>query len=237
MIELKNISMSYGTHPIVKDVSVTAKAGDFIALVGPNGSGKSSLLKSIAGLLPHDGTTNLSTDRRVRAKQLAYLAQNSSAPLTRTVRDIVSLGRTPHIGTFKKLRPSDQNIIEKALKDCGIHPFADRQFGTLSGGEQSRVHLARALATGAPLLLVDEPITALDPYYQLFILDVLRKAARNGTTVIMAIHDLTLATKFCDRAWVMQAGELVADGSAREALSEAVLKDVFLITPDGNIAT
>ena len=235
MIKLTNISVRYGDKTVVKDLSVTAEAGQLIALVGPNGSGKSSLLKAVAGLLPHDGTTSLPPNRRKRAKQLAYLAQNSTAPAGRRVEDIIGLGRTPFLGPLAQLSEADRLAIKAAASACDTEKFFGREFGTLSGGQQMRVHLSRALATGAPIILADEPITGLDPFYQISILNILRETAKNGATLIVALHDLQLAARFADQIWVMQAGQLVADKPAKSALTDDILRDVFRITADGNI--
>lgn len=237
MIKLDKICVTYGSSNVVKNVSAETGQSEFIALVGPNGSGKSSLLKAIAGILPHGGFTNLSADRRRRAKQLSYLSQNASASENHVVRDIVALGRTPYARTFSKLTKGDLNAVNTAMEKCGIINFADRPFGELSGGEQTRVHLARALATEAPLLLADEPVTALDPYYQLSVMTVLKDTAKSGKTVIAALHDLSLAKRFCDRIWVMNNGCLISEGVPTEALSEQVLRDVFRLTKEGEIAT
>lgn len=235
MIELKNISVRYGNKRVVDDVSATANPGQFIALVGPNGSGKSSLLKAVAGLLPHDGTTSLPTDRKERAKQLSYLAQNCTAPNNRNVEDIIALGRFPFLGPLSKLSEIDRHAIQAAAKVCETDTYFGRQFGTLSGGEQMRVHLSRALATNTPVLLADEPTTALDPYYQISLMNILRSSADSGKTLIIALHDLKLAERFTDRIWILQAGRLVADEPAETALSETILRDVFRVTPTGDI--
>ena len=237
MMELTNISVSYGEKTVVKDVSATVEAGQFIALVGPNGSGKSSLLKAIAGLLPHDGMTSLPANRRERAKHLAYLAQNSTAPSARLVEDIIALGRTPFVGPFAKLSDADKSAIKAAASACDIESFFGREFGALSGGEQMRVHLSRALATQAPILLADEPLSGLDPYYQISILNILRETAAKGTIVIAALHDLKLAQRFADQIWVLNEGHFVANAPATSALTPGILRDVFRITPDGNIAS
>lgn len=233
MLEMQNISVAYGDKRVVTAVSASAKPGELIALVGPNGSGKSTLLKALAGLIAHDGTTNLPSTRLARARTLAYLAQDATAPALRHVSDIVALGRTPHVGALSRLNDADKAIIDTALNTCGIADFAQRPFGTLSGGEQMRVHLARTLATQAPLILADEPVTALDPYYQLAVMEVLKSTAAAGQTVITALHDLTLAKRYADRIWVMQAGSLVKNDRPAEALDTETLAQVFRITPDG----
>ena len=235
MIELRNISVQYGQTPAVHEVSAHAKPGEFIALVGPNGSGKSSLIKAAAGLLPHTGTTSLPQKHGARARAMSYLAQNSTAPDQRKVKDIIALGRTPYLGLLSKLSDADKAGIQSAAKACEIEPLLERAFGTLSGGEKMRVHLGRALATQAPILLADEPITALDPYYQISAMKILREAADTGTTIIAALHDLTYAKRFADRIWVMQNGKLVADTTAVDALSADILREVFRITPNGEI--
>ena len=235
MIELKNITVKYGTKTVVDDVSAEAKAGEFIALVGPNGSGKSSLLKAISGLIPSSGSTSLPQQARARARSLSYLAQNSTAPDHRRVEDIIRLGRTPFLGALAKMRETDTQAVQTAAAACEIDQFLDRKFGTLSGGEQMRVHLSRALATKAPILLADEPTTALDPYYQISVMNILQKESRTGTTIIAALHDLNLAQKFADRIWVMNKGKLVAEGPSNTALTDDILETVFRVTSNGDI--
>ena len=237
MIELSNISVRLGHELVVQNVSATMKSGEFIALVGPNGSGKSSLLKAIAGLLPYAGQTTLPQDIRKRARMISYLAQNSTAPNARKVIDIIALGRTPFLGRLSKLGHSDHLAIETAAELCEITPLLDREFGTLSGGEKMRVHLSRALVTQAPILLADEPTTALDPYYQISVMNTLRKAANQGTTVIAALHDLEQAKKFSDRIWVMHNGSIVSDAASDVALTTEILKTVFRITPNGEVSS
>jgi len=235
MIALKNITVKYGAKTVVDNLSAKAEAGEFIALVGPNGSGKSSLLKAIAGLIPYTGSTSLPHQARARARQLSYLSQNSTAPDHRLVEDIISLGRTPYLGPLVKMSEADTQAIMAAAKACATDQFFGQTFGTLSGGEQMRVHLSRTLATKAAILLADEPITALDPYYQISVMNILQKESRTGTTVIAALHDLKLAQKFADRIWVMNKGKLVADGPASIVLTDDTLRTVFRVTSNGDI--
>jgi len=235
MIEIRNLSVHYGRKTVVNNVSTTAQSGQFVALVGPNGSGKSSLLKALAGLIPFDGFTSLPIKRRDRARILSYLAQNSTAPEDRKVEDIISLGRTPFLGPLSQLNDADHHAIQTAAQDCATDAFFGETFGTLSGGEKMRVHLSRALATQAPLLLADEPTTALDPFYQISVMNILRQSADTGTTIIAALHDLKLAEKFADRIWVMHSGQLVADAPAKSALTGHILETVFRINSKGEI--
>ena len=235
MIALKNITVKYGTKTVVDNVSAEAQTGEFIALVGPNGSGKSSLLKAIAGLVPHSGSTSLPQHARARARSLSYLAQNSTAPDHRLVEDIIGLGRTPYLGPLAKMRETDTQAVQAAAEACETDQLLDLKYGSLSGGEQMRVHLSRTLATKAPILLADEPTTALDPYYQISVMNILQDESRTGTTVIAALHDLKLAQKFTDRIWVMDKGKFVTDGPASAALTDDILKTVFRISSNGDI--
>lgn len=226
MINLETIRVIYGDRKAVDGVTATATAGEFIALVGPNGSGKSSLLKALAGVVAFSGEATLSG-------QPSYLAQSPVAPARAKVRDVIALGRTPHLGPMTRLRDVDKAAVATAMTDVGITDFANRRIGALSGGEQARVHLARVLATQAQCVLADEPVTALDPYYQLAIMDVLQAQAKDGRVVITALHDLSLAARYASRIWVMQNGKLYADGPPDTALNETTLAQVFRITPDG----
>lgn len=208
---------------------LTFETGQIIALLGPNGAGKSTLIKALVGAVSADidgltvaGQTHL--DPRNRARNLAYLSQTRTGPALATVRDIITLGRFPFGGQDPQKRVA--TVIEK----LGLGPFADRPFGTLSGGEQARVLLGRALAVDAPVLLADEPTASLDPHYALRIMDTLRAEARRGRTVIVSLHDLSLAERYCDRALVLSGGLLVAQGAVRETLNDDILRDVFRVS-------
>ena len=233
MISFENISVKYTDNVVVRDVSANANPGEFIAMVGPNGSGKSSLLKAIAGLIKHEGQSSLPPNPRARAKVLAYLAQHSTAPERSKVKDIIALGRSPYRGPLSQFSGEDHTAIKRAAEICETSELLTREFGTLSGGEKMRVHLSRALATNAPILLADEPITALDPYYQISVMNVLRRTADEGKIIIMALHDLGFAKRYADRVWVMHDGRLVKDAAADDALSANILRNVFRITADG----
>ena len=232
-LTLENISASYGDKQVLRGITTSCEPNQLIALVGPNGSGKSTLLKAIAGLIPHSGQLNLPKDPKSRSRALAYLGQNSTAPDRRLVGDVVALGRTPFIGRFSKLTQNDHKIIQNSLSMCEVDAFSDREFGSLSGGEKMRVHLARTLATDAPLILADEPVTALDPYFQIAIMDILKSQSKGGRLIIIALHDLKLARKYADHIWVLNAGKIVKDDVASKALSDEIMAEVFRIKPDG----
>ena len=233
-LELRHISAGYGKTDVLENVHARAAKGDFIGLVGPNGAGKSCLLKTIAGLIkPTDGQLgldgkDLSTfPSKARAKHISYLAQERSAAWPLTVRELVALGRAPFRGPLGQISVQGEAAIAQAINAAKCEDLVDRRFDHLSGGEQARVHLARALAVDAPVLLADEPVAALDPYYQLSIMQTLHAEAVRGKTVIASMHDLGLAQQFCSRIWVLRAGKLVRDDLAERALGAKILHEVF----------
>jgi len=233
---IENLSAGYGKKSVLDGVEAAAKPGELIGLVGPNGAGKSCLLKTVAGLItPDDGHVNFSGQSvhtftpRVRSQKIAWLAQDRSAAWALSVRELVCLGRAPYRGRLGKLSAGDENAVAWALTSAHCAGLQNRRFDHLSGGEQARVLLARALAVDAPLLLADEPIASLDPYFQISIMQSLRNVAQSGKIVITSLHDLALARQFCDKIWVMNEGRLVRDAEADNALSEDVLADVFKI--------
>ena len=233
---IENVSAGYGKNPVLRDITASTKPGELIGLVGPNGSGKSCLLKTIAGLItPNTGMVRLSSRSvhalapRVRAQQIAWLAQDRSAAWALSVRELVSLGRAPYRGRLGTLSDDDNAMVDQALISAHCADLQNRQFDQLSGGEQARVLLARALAVGAPVLLADEPTASLDPYFQISIMQSLQNEARNGNTVIASLHDLSLAKQFCDKIWVMSEGQLIANDKAEVALNNVVLAEVFKI--------
>jgi len=234
MIEFENVSAGYGAKNILKNISGTTQGGDFIALIGPNGCGKSTLLKTLCGIIkPTSGHVKLggvsTSDMPVksRAKKIAYLAQSREAMPAMSAMDVVSLGRAPYRGSLGQLSPDGIAAINSALVRTQSDALSARRFDSLSGGEQARILLARALAVQAPVLLADEPIAALDPYYQLSMMEILKSEAVSGNTVIAALHDLALAAQFASRIWVMHEGKIITDDTPKKALSEDVLKTVF----------
>ncbi len=236
MISFDNLSAGYGSRDVLQGVSAKADAGDFIALLGPNGSGKSTLLKTLTGIIsPASGHItmqgqDLSTLKlKTRARNIAYLAQSREAAPAMTVNDVVRLGRAPYRGALGRISEDGEAAIHSSLARTQSTDFIDRRFDSLSGGEQARVLLARALAVGAPVLLADEPIAALDPFYQLTMMEILKAEAASGKTVIAALHDLPLAAQFASRVWIMQEGKIVANGPPVTALTDKVLKYVFNI--------
>ncbi|HEY7671632.1 MAG TPA: ABC transporter ATP-binding protein [Gammaproteobacteria bacterium] len=230
------LTVRYRDRVAVRPSSIALARGTVVALVGPNGAGKSSLLKAIAGLVPCTGTVQageqaLSTSPRSRARTIAYLPQSPAAHWPMKVRDLVALGRLPHRAFGSALRPEDAAAIDAAMRETGVTALAERAVDELSGGELSRVQLARALAVRAPILLVDEPVAALDPYHQLEIMHVLTDYAARDALVVAVLHDLTLAARFAHRVIVMHEGEVVADGRPEQVLSAETLRRYYHVEP------
>lgn len=227
---VKNIQAGYGKHTILKSLNCEFAASKFHALIGPNGSGKTTLLKTLAGLIKPQGGEIIGLSGTIPLSQnIAYLSQNRQAHPQMRVYDIVALGRLSYRQPFKSLQSSDKMAIERAMRRADILDMRDITFATLSGGQQARVLLARALSVEAPILLVDEPVASLDPYYQLSILDVLKQEATTGTTVIAALHDLALVKQFADCVYVLEQGHIYAQGATHMTLTTEILENVFRI--------
>lgn len=236
MLRIENLEVALGGQPIVRGVDMEARRGEVLGLLGPNGAGKSTLMRAVLQLVPlHQGNVELEGDSvrlipgEQRARRIAYLAQQGPVNWPLTVERLVALGRFPHRSSWQRLAAGDQKIIERILERTDLLKLRERIVTTLSGGERTRVLLARALAVGAPLLLADEPVAALDPAHQLQIMQLLRDYCDEGHAVIVVIHDLTLAARFCHRLALMHEGSLVAAGSAREVLTPANLSAVYNI--------
>ena len=234
-LDAHNVGVTLRGREVVRDVSFTAERGELLVIVGPNGAGKTTMLKAIAGLLPHAGTLrwdgqNLATITAAqRAKILAYLPQGHVAHWPISAREVVAIGRAPFASSLARLGPRDHEAIEAALAQVEATDLASRPITELSGGERARVMLARALAVGAPLLLADEPVAALDPAHQLGVMGILKERARAGGLVIAISHDLVLAARFADRILVLDDGRRAAFAPPGEALSPDILRSVFQV--------
>jgi len=219
---------------LLHGVSLTAAPGEWIAIVGPNGAGKSTLLRAIAGLTPRQGAItiggrDIGTLRpRERALLVAMVVQSPLVPVGATVADYVALGRTPHVPLFGVETTQDLDAVAAALRRLDLGPLAHRPIETLSGGERQRVLLARALAQDAPVLLLDEPTTALDVGHQHDVLELIDELRRErNLVVITSLHDLTLASQYADRVVLLDDGRVVADGRPSAVFTEALLAEVF----------
>jgi len=233
----RKLSVMLAGREVLHDISLALPRRHLVALVGPNGAGKTTLLRALAGLLPARGAIHVGGDPlaslslRERAKRFGYLPQGHMVHWPLPARDIVALGRYPHGATDPaRLSPTDEAAVERAMQATDVTQFSTRPATELSGGERSRVALARVLAVEAPVILADEPTAALDPRFQIEVMKNLRAAADSGILAIVVTHDLGLAARYADVVMVMQEGRLVAQGAPAEALSDTILADVFRVT-------
>ena len=222
LIQIEQLSVEPRLHPL----SVEISAGQVMGLIGPNGAGKSTLLGAIAGLIEYSGRIRLNeTDLDAlspaeRAQKIALQPQFIQSVWALSVHDVVSMGRLPW-------GDSDQAIIQQAMQQAGICELARRRVDELSGGEKARVWLARVLANQPEVMLVDEPVASLDIAHQQQAMQLLVDYAAGGRAVIIAIHDLSLAARYCDRLCLLDHGRIMAQGSVAQVLDEAMLQPVF----------
>ncbi len=237
LLTAQNLGVALAGRTVLTKVSLALSAGHLVALVGPNGAGKTTLLRALAGLVPSTGAVHIRGDMlsslplRERAKRFAYLPQGHVVHWPLAARDVVALGRFPHgVTDPARMTPRDIEAVSRAMHSADVVQFADRRVTELSGGERSRVALARVLAVEAPVILADEPIASLDPRHQIDVMTSLRAAADGGVLVVVVTHDLGLAARFADHVMVLSAGRLVSQGAPVDALSEQVMRDVFRIS-------
>lgn len=231
VLELTDVCATLDRHEVLKDISLSVSAGEMVAVCGPNGAGKSSLLKAAAGLLKTstgrvllNGSDAAHCSSRERGRQISYLAQERAIAWNMPAIEIAALGG-PFLSGAEVLARANN-----ALSQLGIGHLADRGVGDMSGGERARVLLARALVSDATLLLADEPVAGLDPDAALLVLEVLQQKARRGGSIVLTLHDLSLAAQYADRVVVVAEGRIVAEGVPRSALSPEVLKQWFRIS-------
>ncbi len=235
-IRATNVSVIADNLPLLEKASLTLRPGELVAMLGPNGAGKTTLLRAILGLTKmNKGTSTLGgieiekLSAMQRAKQVSYLPQRRPLAWPNTVRDVVALGRFSHGVALGRLGEQDATAVEQAIHSCDLAGLADRHTDTLSGGELARVHVARAIAAQAPLLIADEPIAALDPRHQLSILELIRQYVDNGGGALLVLHEIALAVRFADRLVWMNGGRIVADGSPMDTCTEQQLRDVYAV--------
>jgi ABC-type cobalamin/Fe3+-siderophores transport system ATPase subunit/ABC-type Fe3+-hydroxamate transport system substrate-binding protein len=230
---IERLTVRRGPCPVVDEVTCTAAGGAVTALIGPNGAGKSTILKAVLGLLPSTGSCRLGgvdlagLDPRERARRVAYVPQRSSLTAPLSVRNVVAMGRFAHQGALARLSPSDAACVEAALAATDADAFIDRRFIDLSAGEQQRVLLARALATGAPAICLDEPSSALDIGHALALDRLLRRLADEGRTILVVLHQPAEVRRLADHAILLHRGRVQAAGSAESVLHGSEAERVF----------
>jgi len=246
MLTLEGLRYSIDDKEILKGISARFEPFRIHGIVGPNGSGKSTLLKNICriwepreGRVLINGRDTKTFSRRELSRAVTLVPQNTNVGFPVSVYDIVSMGRNPHLGRFQPLRKRDRDIIDWALKETDSEGLKDRIVNELSGGECQLAVVARALATEAPLILLDEPTSDLDIKHALAIMDLLVDLKGKGKTIIVSVHDLNLARRYCDTLTIVCQGGFFFAGSPDEALSRENIKRVFdvdvtEIRDDGN---
>jgi iron complex transport system ATP-binding protein len=234
VIAIDALAVKLGGTLILDSVDAEVAAGDWVTLIGPNGAGKSTLLRALAGLVPYTGSVRVGGDevsslpRRELARRLAFVPQAPLLPPAMRVSEYVLLGRTPHLGAFGYEGRQDVEAAQHALDRLDLGEFAGRPLHTLSGGEQQRVVLARALAQESLLLVLDEPTTSLDIGRQQQVLELVASLREQGRlTVLTAMHDLTLAAQYADRLLLLSGGRLVAAGPPGEIATEELVAEHY----------
>lgn len=244
-IKTDNIQVSFGSKPILHDISLAIHDKEFVGIIGPNGSGKSTFLKCLyrvlqpsGGKIFFDGSELNSLSHRDTALKMAVVAQHSTVNFDFSVLEMVLMGRSPYKGLLDRDQLDDYEIARHALAEVGLSDFESRNFNTLSGGEQQRVILARALAQRTECLVLDEPTNHLDIKYQLELMTIVK---RLDATVVSAIHDLNLAAIYCDRIIALKDGHIVCSGTPQDVLSPDTIRHIYGVSamvqtlPDGRL--
>ncbi len=234
LLEAREATVHLGGRMILDKVGFGVAKGEMVGLIGPNGAGKTTLLRVLAGLqAPDSGEVSLDgsplrhADRRRLARRLAYVAQGAHCHWPLAVERLVELGRLPHLVPRQRLSTTDSAAIARAMAAADVTQFAARTVTSLSAGERARAMIARALASEPRILLADEPIAALDPEHQLRILELLRAMARAGGAVVVVMHDLTLAARFCDRLALLHDGKVMVSGPPADILTTKTLAQAY----------
>ncbi|TNE59645.1 MAG: ABC transporter ATP-binding protein [Alphaproteobacteria bacterium] len=233
-IQIQNLSVRLGRAEILRDVSLCLRGGEVLGLIGPNGAGKSTLLRALLGLVDcegvvtYDGAPLDEIPLGERARKVAYAPQGAPVHWPLTVETLVGLGRVPHQTPHQPMSAEDQAAVARVLEATDCAHLKDRAVLSLSGGERANVMLARAMAVEAPFLFADEPVASLDPYHQLSVMETLEQEAARGAGVVVVLHDIALALRFCDRLCVLNGGRVAYDGAAKDVPTE-LLESVYRV--------
>ncbi|SER71764.1 iron complex transport system ATP-binding protein [Tranquillimonas rosea] len=228
VLSLDALSVSLRGRPVLRDATLSVGAGELVGLIGPNGAGKTTLMRAALGLLGARGRSSLAAlPARERARTAAWMPQSREIAWPVTVETLVMLGRLPHMAGGQRPAAADHASVDRALARMELDPLRHRTATRLSGGEQARVLIARALAQETPLILADEPIAGLDPAYQIATMQTFAGLAASGHAVVVSLHDLPLAARHCTRLVMMDRGRIVADGAPDAVLTPERLAEVF----------
>ncbi|MCQ3972043.1 MAG: ABC transporter [Anaerolineae bacterium] len=238
-LQVNEVTWSVEARKIIEAITLAVKPGEFVGLLGPNGSGKSSLLRTIyrllkpdAGLITLDDENVWQLSAREAARRTAVVTQENPGEFDFSVYEMVLLGRNPHKDLFDRNTLEDFRLVEEALARVDLSDLARRSFQTLSGGEKQRVLIARALVQQAKFLILDEPTSHLDIHYQLEILELIKSL---GITTLAALHELNLAAYYCDRVYILKAGQVVASGSPEAVLHSDLIRAVYNVWAETQI--
>ncbi len=234
--EARDVVVRYrrGDAPALNGVSLRVPAGCLYAVLGPNGSGKSTLMRALLGTVPLeagvtsvDGRALPDWPRAELARAVGAVPQTESTPFPITVREMVSMGRYPHLGPLRRETAEDRRSVVEALRECDVESLEERDVGALSGGEAQRVRIARALAQAPRALVLDEPTANLDIRHEMEILRLLRRRADGGTTVVLITHRLNVAARFADRLLILDGGGVAAEGAVLDVFTRELLERVY----------
>lgn len=232
MLELSDVFAGYSKEDVLKEVSLTAEKGEFTVIIGKNGSGKSTLLKSVVGILDYRGKIKVSgndiskASDIQRARRVSYLPQVRNAP-NMSVKSLLLHGRFPHLSYPRRYGKKDIEIVEKAMGILDISEFSESLVSELSGGQQRKAYIAMALSQETPVILMDEPTTYLDAAEQLKLLEVIKKLAAEGKTIVAVMHDIALALKYADKIAVMDEGRILYCGKIEELTDSGIIEKVY----------
>jgi len=235
MLKIEELAVAYGKRQVLKGVSLEVGSGEVVALIGPNGAGKSTLVRAVSGVIPVEkgkvrtnGDNLLSLPTMQRARFLAVVPQAVTMPPAYSVWETVLMGRTPYLNFLGQSSPRDEAIARHSLEKVDALDLAERRVGELSGGEQQRVLLARALTQSTPILLLDEPTVHLDLQHQVDLMETVQALAHNeNLAVLIALHDLNLAARYADRVALLVDGRIIATGTPRQVLTPELISSAY----------
>lgn len=231
LLSLTRLSVVLRQRPVLRDVSLSITEGEVVGLIGPNGAGKTSLMRAALGLIPFEGTSNLAAlSGTERARVVAWMPQAREIAWPIPVERLVGLGRLPYLPQGRAMPEADRAHVEAAIGRMGLEPFRKRAASRLSGGEQARALIARALAQDTPLLMADEPTAGLDPAHQISTMQVFEELGTEGRAVLVSLHDLGLAARHCTRLILLAQGEVLADGAPEQILTADLMAQAYGIS-------